>query len=172
FFRAMQATNLLPVNARNYERVMDLADEVYDQIVKDWEEQLAPAIPQVWRSEIEDLRTDLRGWVHQLAHIHAAWVPVHFEFAFGLPPGPAQETERDPQSRSEPVVILDGMQLRGSIDLVERHVASDLVRVTDHKTGRMAWVKPRYVGKGEILQPLLYAVAADKMLGKLVKSGV
>jgi ATP-dependent helicase/nuclease subunit B len=172
FFRALQATNLLPVNAGNYERVMDLADQVYDQIVKNWEEELAPAIPQVWRSEIEDLRTDLRGWVHQLAHIHAEWLPIHFEFAFGLPPGPARETERDPQSLSDPVVILDGMQLRGSIDLVEQSVASDLLRVTDHKTGRVAWVRPRYVGKGEILQPLLYALATEKMLGKAVKSGL
>jgi hypothetical protein len=64
------------------------------------------------------------------------------------------------------------MKLRGSIDLVERHVKSDLLRVTDHKTGRSPWPEPRYVGKGEVLQPLLYALAAEKTLGKPVKSGV
>ena len=64
------------------------------------------------------------------------------------------------------------MKLRGSIDLVERHVKSDLLRVTDHKTGRSPWPEPRYVDKGEVLQPLLYELAAEKTLGKPVKSGV
>jgi CRISPR/Cas system-associated exonuclease Cas4 (RecB family) len=151
---------------------MDVADEVYEEIVKKWEEDLAPAIPQVWRSEIEDLRTDLRGWIYKLAEVHAEWLPFHFEYAFGLPPGPARDTERDPESLSEPVVILDEVKLRGSIDLVERHASSDLLRVTDHKTGRSPWPEPRYVGKGEVLQPLLYGLAVEKMLGRPVKSGV
>lgn len=172
FFRALEAKRLLPVNPGNYARVMDLADEVYDEIVMKWEEDLAPAIPQVWRSEIESLRTDLRGWVQKLTDIQAEWLPVHFEYAFGLPPGPAREMERDPDSLSEAVVILDGMKLRGSIDLVEEHAKNGIIRVTDHKTGRAPWSEPRYVGKGEILQPLLYALAAEQMLGKPVRSGV
>ena len=171
-FRALQEYRLLPVTTQNYEQVMDLADAVYDAIVGEWQEELAPAIPQVWRSEIEDLRTDLRGWVLQLRSIHADWVPVHFEYAFGLPPGPAREAERDRESRADAVIVLDGVKIRGSIDLIEKSATSDVLRVTDHKTGRTPWPKPRYVGHGEILQPLLYSLAAEKMLPKQVKSGV
>jgi CRISPR/Cas system-associated exonuclease Cas4 (RecB family) len=171
-FRALQSERLLPVTAENLQRVMDVADEVYKQIVQKWAEDLAPAIPQVWQSEIEDLRTDLRGWTYKLAEIHREWLPFHFEYAFGLPPGPARDTERDPESISDPVVILENVKLRGSIDLVERHVKGNVLRVTDHKTGRAPWPEPRYVGKGEVLQPLLYALAAEKMLAQPVKSGV
>ena len=47
---------------------------------------IVPAIPRVWRSEIEDLRTDLRGWLQFIAVQDDDWIPIHFEFGFGLPP--------------------------------------------------------------------------------------
>jgi ATP-dependent helicase/nuclease subunit B len=114
------------------------------------------------------LRTDLRGWIRQLVTIHAEWLPVHFEYAFGLHFGP----ERDPQSSPGEATILDGFRLRGSIDLVEQHRTRDVLRVTDHKTGGVPMERPESVGNGEILQPLLYGLAAEKLLGKKVESGV
>ena len=45
------------------------------------------------------------------------------------------ERPADPRSVPEALRLDNGMQLSGSIDLVERH-QSGLMRATDHKTGR------------------------------------
>jgi len=69
-------------------------------------------------------------------------------------------------------VVLDGVRLRGSIDLVERHRTRDVLRVTDHKTGKVPQQTPTSVGGGEVLQPVLYSLAAEKLLGQKVESGL
>lgn len=167
-FRELEGAKLLPVTASNLPQAIAAADAVLNRVAAKYEEDLAPAIPQIWRSEIEDLRTDLRGWIRQLVAIHAEWLPVHFEYAFGLHIG----LERDPASSPGEATILDGFRLRGSIDLVEQHRGRPVLRVTDHKTGRVPMERPESVGNGEILQPLLYGLAAEKLLGKKVESGV
>ena len=48
--------------------------------------------------------------------------------------------------------------------------SSGQLRVTDHKTGAVPQPLPRTVGKGEVLQPALYALAVEKMLGEPVTS--
>jgi len=116
--------------------------------------------------EIEDLRTDLRGWLRHIAHNDDEWMPAHFEFAFGL----EQDASRDAASTAE-AAELDAVRLRGSIDLVERHVSRGALRVTDHKTGKVPETAPYMVGGGRHLQPLLYAMAAEKLLGKTVECG-
>ncbi len=148
-------------------RILDLADQVLDRVAARYEDDLAPAIPRVWKSEIENLRTDLRGWLQHVGATESGWLPAHFEFGFGLAPNP----DRDPASTSQEAVILDGIRLRGSIDLIERHATSHAVRVTDHKTGKSPKDRPQYVGGGAILQPLLYALAAETLLGESVQSG-
>jgi ATP-dependent helicase/DNAse subunit B len=152
-------------------RILDLADQVLDRVAARYEDDLAPAIPRVWKSEIENLRTDLRGWLQHVAASESVgesgWVPAHFEFGFGLAPNP----DRDPASTTREAVILDGIRLRGSIDLIERHANSNALRVTDHKTGKAPKDRPQYVGGGAILQPLLYALAAETLLGESVQSG-
>jgi ATP-dependent helicase/nuclease subunit B len=65
-------------------------------------------------------------------------------------------------------MILDGIRLRGSIDLVEEHASTDSLRIIDHKTGRAPSQPPVTLGGGEILQPMLYALAAENLLGKPV----
>ena len=145
---------------------LDLADQVLDRVAARYEDELAPAISRVWKSEIENLRTDLRGWLHHVAQNDADWEPIHFEFAFGLPPG----ENRDPASTTTPAE-LDGVRLRGSIDLVERHIQTGVLRVTDHKTGKLPETIPAYVGGGKFLQPLLYSLAAEKLLDAKIESG-
>ena len=46
-----------------------------------------------------------------------------------------------------------------------------MLRVVDHKTGRMPEPRPEMVGGGEVLQPTLYALAAEEMLGEQVALG-
>lgn len=172
FLTALRKAKLIPIDAGSLAHATDVGDKVFAKVAADYEEKLAPAIPRVWKSELEDLRIDLRGWIRQLVNIHVEWIPLHSEFAFGLPPGPARETERDTESLAGDVEILPGIRLRGSIDLVEQHSASGALRVTDHKTGRAQWPEPRSVGKGEVLQPLLYALAVEKIFQRPAKSGV
>jgi RecB family exonuclease len=166
-FREMTRANLLPVTPARLPQVLDLTDRVLDRVAARYEDELAPAIPRVWKSEIENLRTDLRGWLQQVAATQSDWLPEHFEFAFGLAPDP----NRDPASTAEEARFMDGVRLRGSIDLIERHATRNTIRITDHKTGKAPQSRPQYVGGGALLQPLLYALAAETLLGESVESG-
>jgi len=166
-FRKLKASSLLPMTADSLPTTLDLADKVLDHVAARFEDDLAPAIPRVWKSEVEGVRTDLRGWIQQVAASQSEWFPSHFEFGFGL----ALDEHRDPRSTKDEAVILNGIRLRGSIDLVERHSQRNTLRVTDHKTGRALQNRPQHVGGGAILQPLLYALAAEKLLGQTVECG-
>jgi CRISPR/Cas system-associated exonuclease Cas4 (RecB family) len=166
-FRALTSAKLLPITPDHLPATLDLADQVLDRVAAGYEDQLAPAIPRVWKSEIENLRTDLRGWLQNVAATESDWLPAHFEFGFGLAPDP----DRDPASAAEEALILDHVRLRGSIDLIERHATRSVLRITDHKTGKAPQNRPQYVGGGAMLQPLLYALAAETLLGESVESG-
>jgi RecB family exonuclease len=141
-------------------------EDVLQQVAERFAADLAPAIPQIWRAEIDAIRADLRGWLQQRAALEPDWTPQFAELSFGL----RDPVGRDPRSRQEPVEIEGGFQLQGSIDLVERH-ASGVLRVVDHKTGRVPDPRPELVGGGEVLQPALYALAAEKILGEPVAFG-
>ena len=167
-FKQLRDAGLLPIDERNRDQATLLADRVLDAVAAEYQDKLAPAIDRVWRSEVDDLRTDLRGCIRQMTVTHRGWTPEHSEFAFGLPVGP----DRDPESHPEEVVILNGVRLRGSIDLVERDPVRDVLRVVDYKTGKAPTAAPVSVGGGDLLQPILYALATEKLRGKKVESGV
>jgi CRISPR/Cas system-associated exonuclease Cas4 (RecB family) len=166
-FRELTRAKLLPVTQIRLPQTLDLADQVLDRVAARYEDELAPAILRVWKSEIENLRTDLRGWLQQVAATESDWLPAHFEFGFGLPPNP----DRDPASTAEEALIFDDVHLRGSIDLIERHSTRNVLRITDHKTGKAPQNRPQYVGGGAMLQPLLYSIAAETLLNESVESG-
>jgi ATP-dependent helicase/nuclease subunit B len=175
---------MLPVNAQSLAETLAIADAVLDETAAKYEEELAPAIPRVWKTEVEDLRTDLRGWLQHVAANDSDWEPIHFEFAFGLA-RPASGTDKsgplaagagsdghDPASSPGEAELADsGVRLRGSIDLVERHTTTRVLRITDHKTGKPPASIPLYVGGGRLLQPLLYGLAAGQLLSATVESG-
>jgi CRISPR/Cas system-associated exonuclease Cas4 (RecB family) len=163
----LREAKLLPVNRERLAQVISMADEALDRVAAEYREKLAPAIPRVWHSEIEDLRTDLRGWLQHAAQNDDDWEPIHFEFAFGLEP----REGRDPASVRDEAVLAEGVRLRGSIDLIERNTLTKVLRVTDHKTGKAPEKVPAYVGGGRALQPILYALAAEKLLGQKVEAG-
>jgi CRISPR/Cas system-associated exonuclease Cas4 (RecB family) len=139
---ALQAKGLLPVTAEHLTDAFLALDQALDQMAAAYAEDLAPAIERVWKSEVEELRTDLRGWLQHVAINAKDWLPEHFELDF---------------KRS---AILDGYLVRGKIDVVERHIKTGLVRITDHKTGAFPDKPPMFVGGGKTLQPILYALAA------------
>ena len=164
--RDLQERGELPVTGANLAVALECLDAALQKVAARGEADLAPAIPQIWQSEIQAIRADLRGWLQQKAANEPDWKPEFFELSFGL----RDPVGRDPHSRTEPVEISGGFLLQGSIDLVERH-RSGAVRVVDHKTGKMPEPKPEMVGGGEVLQPALYALAAEKMLGETVTFG-
>ncbi len=166
-FQQLRRDGLLPFSQSNQEQVLDRADEVLNRVAAQYEEELAPAIPRVWSSQIEDIRTDLRGWIRQVSRQHNDWKPVHFEYGYGL----SQRRRHDPGSSRKEAEVLGGLRLRGSIDLVEQSLSSGHLRVVDHKTGLFPNPAPRYVGGGEYLQPLLYALSAESLLEGPVDSG-
>ena len=140
----------LPVTMANLKDAMGTLETVLAKVAAEFAEKLVPAIPRVWESEIDGLRTDLRGWLHFTASNEYDWTPVEFELPF-------EE------------LLPDLVKLRGRIDAVEAR--GDLRRVTDYKTGKAPDVIPKWTGGGKHLQPLLYALAAEQKLGGKVDSG-
>jgi ATP-dependent helicase/DNAse subunit B len=165
-YSRLRALEILPITEANYTAVYTIADQVLSAVADEYREELAPAIPRIWELEIEDLRWDVRGWIRHVAFAPGAssWKPAWFELAFGLRSDP----DRDPGSSAACINLASGVQLRGSIDLIEEN--SGRLRVTDHKTGRAPSIPIEFIGSGEALQPLLYAEAAEALLGKEVDS--
>jgi CRISPR/Cas system-associated exonuclease Cas4 (RecB family) len=163
--RELTARGMAPVTRPNLAAALELLAEVVDRVAERAEAALAPAIPQIWQSEVRSIHADLRGWLQEKAALDPDWTPEYAELSFGL----ADPAGRDPRSRKEPVEVAGG-HLCGSIDLVERH-RTGMVRVVDHKTGRIPDPRPEIVGGGEALQPMLYALAAEQTLGTPVSLG-
>ena len=113
------------------------------------------------RNGIAAIRADLREWLRRASEDESGYVPWYFEMSFGLG-APTERRQADPHSVPDAVDLDCGIQLRGSIDLVERH-PSGLVRVTDHKTGKADGKRGQLIDGGKTLQPVLYALAAEKL---------
>jgi CRISPR/Cas system-associated exonuclease Cas4 (RecB family) len=165
-FERLARDDMLPFGSNKLDTLLDRTDGILDEVSARYKEELAPAIPRVWESEVEDLRVDLRCWVRDTSRNDKEWEPIHWEFSFGLP----LADNRDLNSRVEIAEVFDGVRLRGVVDLIESSQVRESLRVTDHKTGKAPTPPPKYVGHGETLQPLLYGLAAEKLLGKQVES--
>ncbi len=163
---ALREEGALPVTRASLAAAKTRLDAIVYQVAEEERERLAPAIPRVWADEIDAIARDLRRWLELLAEEPDGWVPHYFEYAFGLGAG----NGRDPASRPDPVLVDNRFLLRGSIDLVERHPMG-VLRVTDHKTGRARSKPPLIVGKGEVLQPVLYSLALEVATGLPVHEG-
>ncbi len=162
--RALAGGGFLPVTPQNLDRAEEIFDRTLDRIAAEYREELAPPILRVWLNEIEAMRADLRGWLRNVAASGTTWLPIRFEFSFGLP----MDASRDPASVAEPVTLAGGWKMRGSIDLIEQNQNAPLLRVTDHKTGMDRTGGVFIVGGGEILQPVLYTLATEAVMGQEV----
>ena len=165
FYRQLEARKALPVTRASLAEAVLTINEVLDRVAGKYAEDLAPAIDRVWRDEIDDLRRDLGIWVQKLAD-EEDWLPAFFEFSFGL-----SDEGRDPRSLPDPIVLDGRFVLRGSVDLVEHHRQFDVLRITDHKTGKNRSNPDLIVGGGAMLQPVLYSMALEQGLAKKVIEG-
>ena len=150
----LRAVGQLPIE--DLDRARANLDVVLDRVAARYRDDLCPAIDRVWADGIASIRADLREWLRRLAA--DPWIPRRFELAFGLT---LHKDGRDPASVDAPVQ-LDGLQLRGSIDLVEEGPAG-VLRATDHKTGKPRVDPGAIVAGGASLQPALYALALEKL---------
>jgi RecB family exonuclease len=158
-FQRLGDASLLPVTQASLAQARALLDGVLDEVAERYRDDLAPAIERVWQDGINGVRADLREWLRRASEDRSGFVPWRFELSFGL----QGRRERDPHSVAGDVALENGIRLRGSIDLLER-TADGRVRVTDHKTGKV-WVEEGgVIAGGESLQPVLYALAAEKLL--------
>jgi RecB family exonuclease len=162
--RALAAAGALPLTAATVAAAERELIATLARVAAEEEERLAPAIPRIWHDEIAALRADLITWLRLLAERGDVWQPLYVEYGFGLAP----DASRDPASRREPARVGDGLLLRGSVDLIERHTDGSL-RVIDHKTGPDRTPANLVVGGGEVLQPVLYALAVEAALGATVR---
>ena len=165
FYRDMRAAGALPVTRERVAEASRAVDAALDRVAEDYRELLAPAIERVWRDEIGELRRDLGIWVQKMAD-DPSWVPEYFEFSFGL-----SDEGRDERSLKQPLTIDGRFVLRGSVDLIERSVNGEMLRVTDHKTGKNRSNRDLVIGGGGVLQPVLYSAAVEQGLGKRVVAG-
>ena len=168
FFRTLQSRSLLPVTAASIDAASGILDETIEQIGLRAHDELVPAVERVWEDELATIRRDLHAWlVDHLARDGEEWVPVYFELAFGPVPG-----ERDEHSMREDIVIDHRFRLRGAIDLIEEHIQTRVLRITDHKTGRRPdKIDKVVIGGGAVLQPVLYSMAVEAGLDRVVHHG-
>lgn len=160
----------LPITAATLETAHAEVEAVLRDVAKTYEDDLAPAIHRVWEDGITGVRADLREWIRRQANAGDGWTPARFELAFGL--ADRDRLHEDPASVAAPVPLLGGaLQLRGSIDLVERHETTSALRATDHKTGKVYAADGVVVGGGKYLQPILYALVLEKLLHGPVAAG-
>src|SRR5208283_1911562 len=157
---------LLPVTPANLESAQVELEHLVDEVAERWRDDLAPAIERVWKDSIDAIRADLREWLRRASQDPQKFCPERFELAFGL----KGRDHADPASSTEPIEIAGGLKLRGSIDLIERS-ADGVLRVTDHKTGKVRAQKNFIIAGGKTLQPVLYALAAERLLAEPVRSG-
>lgn len=163
----LAAEKVLPIRAASLEAVRTRLEVVLTEIAAEYRDRLSPAIARVWDDAIASIAQDLREQVRRMAE-ETEWTPAHFELSFGLKDRRAQ----DSKSTDEPVVIEGGLRLRGSIDLVERSKKGSL-RAMDYKTGKVRATDQTVIGGGETLQPVLYALALEKLFpGTRVEEGV
>lgn len=157
--RELQKSGKLPLTAPKLPMALRQLDQTVNDVASRYREDLAPAIDRVWQDAVESMRADLRVWLEKLAATNA-WTPIHFEFGFGFN---AREGS-DQGSLAEAVTLPSGEKLHGFVDLIERSIDGQHLRVTDHKTGKNYTGKGLVVGKGEVLQPVLYGLAVETAL--------
>jgi len=157
----------LPITRENLDSARSRLDTVLARTAERYRDELAPAIERVWKDGIDSVLADLREWLRRASE-DGSWSPRRFELSFGL----RERKSRDPSSQESAVELDCGIRLRGSIDLVEED-ASGALRATDYKTGR-AQISGGHavVNGGRTLQPVLYALALEKLFpGASIEAG-
>lgn len=157
---SLRKKELLPIKRATMEAARAELYEVLTRVAEKYRQDLLPSIERVWDDTVAGIYADLIEWLRLEGRDaeERGWEPAYFELSFGLP----DRKESDENSQVEPVPLDCGLSLRGSIDLVERRRDGSL-RATDHKTGKARAEEGERIAGGERLQPVLYALALEKL---------
>jgi ATP-dependent helicase/nuclease subunit B len=166
--QSLRQKDLLPVRRDTMEAARVELYEVLGRVADRYKEDLMPSIARVWDDTVAGIYADLIEWLRMVARDaeERGWEPAYFELSFGLP----DRKDSDAHSQKDPVALDCGLWLRGSIDLVERRRDGSL-RATDHKTGKARAEEGERIAGGERLQPVLYALALEKLFPKVRVDG-
>ncbi|MBK8942958.1 MAG: PD-(D/E)XK nuclease family protein [Polyangiaceae bacterium] len=154
-----------PQDPASKDRALEEIRAVIAEIGERARELLEPLSPRLFEAELARVEGDLAGWLEDELTRRDGYRPFLSDLAFGVP----TSSHLCRASVSEPVTIEGGFKLRGAIDSIERD-AQGRLRVTDFKTGRA----PDDLGKlhvvrgGEMLQPMLYALAVEALRGTAI----
>ena len=159
--RALRDAGVLPLGPQHLDAAMEALRGAVAAVSEEFKERVAPAIDRVWADEVAVVARDLRGWLARVATENGPWEARYIELGFGLP----ADVDRDDASTGDAVPVDGRFPLRGAIDLVEVHRQTGDLRVTDHKTGKDRNLDGFVIAGGAVLQPLLYAAAAERVLG-------
>lgn len=136
--------------------------EESQKVAELYTELFNPLVPRIFADEVAMLTQEMSEWLGRIDE--PEWQARYAELAFNL----SDDLERDPASRPQPAELGQGYRMRGSIDRVEVHRSGDL-RLVDLKTGRSRSAQDFRLGKGEALQPVLYALAVQNALQAQVR---
>jgi CRISPR/Cas system-associated exonuclease Cas4 (RecB family) len=147
----------LPLRLEYQTSALEVLDACLDKAARDHEERVLPTVSSVFWDEIQRMRVEMHAWLTQVIDERDSLEPIRYDLSFGLPP----HEHEDPRSVAETAMLAEGYLLHGAIDVVERHVATSQCRVTDIKTGTSFARPTMVIGGGEVLQPVLYALALE-----------
>ena len=162
-FRQAITKNLLPIKSSNLGKAHSLADSIVEPSRLSIMGSLLQQSNGYGRKS-RALRADLRSLLTRFAEPPDGYTPEFIEYSFGLP----VQVGRDSASTGAVTSDSRGFRLHGIADLVEQDGAGEL-RVTDHKTGENRIDEGVIVGKGQVLQPVLYSLALENLVGSSVK---
>ncbi len=162
--RDLAESGFVPLAAASLDAATKVLDAALERVSSRWRDDLAPAIPRVWDDEMRDLRVDARRWLGRLVEEAPRWSPLHVEylFGFGTPPNGSAGSP-------EPATIDGGWRLHGAVDAIERSADGAALRITDYKTGVNRHPRDSVLAGGAMLQPMLYALAVERLLGLPVR---
>ena len=167
--QSLRKKELLPISRTTMEAARTELYEVLGRVAEKYRQDLLPSIERVWDDTVAGIYADLIEWLRLTARDaeERGWQPAYFELSFGLP----GRKDSDDRSQTDPVPLDCGLNLRGSIDLIERRRDGSL-RATDYKTGKARAGDGERIAGGERLQPVLYALAMEKLFpGARVEGG-
>jgi len=153
----LEKEGLLPLGLEKQTQALEVLDACLDQAARDHEERVLPTVSSVFWDEIHRMRIEMHAWLAQVIDERDSLELIRYDLSFGLP----THEHEDPRSVAEPALVEGGYLLHGAIDVVERHVATNECRVTDIKTGTNFAKPSMVIGGGEVLQPVLYALALE-----------
>jgi ATP-dependent helicase/nuclease subunit B len=158
--RELRDEGSLPLEEARWDHAVAVLERHLTAVATEWADALAPPIQRVWDDDVARMHRDLLVWLKRIAPPGGVYVPAHFELRFGI------AGAEGPDVYKEPARLGDGFLLRGAVDLVERRADGRAYRVTDYKTGANKTREDLVIGGGEVLQPVLYGLAVESLLGQ------